>query len=125
MREAIEEAGLAYVHAVDLGGRRTHEPGEERFPCIRVAAFRSYAAHMGTAEWQAALDAALAYATPCFRCAETVWWRCHRRMIAELLWARGVDVVHLLGPGKRQPHKPMDVAEARDGRLWLCGSPVA
>jgi len=54
---AVEEAGIAYLHAVELGGRRSGEPGEERFPCIRVAAFRSYAARMATDEWQTALAA--------------------------------------------------------------------
>jgi hypothetical protein len=58
-------------------------------------------------------------------CSETLWWRCHRRLIAELLHARGEHVVHLLGPGKRQEHKPLLEAEARDGRLYLCGALVA
>jgi uncharacterized protein (DUF488 family) len=60
---------------------------------------------MGTRPWQAALDDALAEPAPCFMCAETVWWRCHRRLIAELLVARGHDVVHLLGPLRREPHR--------------------
>lgn len=98
LREALEAAGVAYRHAVELGGRRTGEPGEEGFPCIRVPAFRSYAARMGTAEWLEALVRELAQPAPCFMCAETVWWRCHRRLIAELLVARGHTVVHLLGP---------------------------
>ena len=79
---------------------------------------------MGTESWQAALTAALAEPAPCFMCSETLWWRCHRRLIAELLHARGEHVVHLLGPGKRQEHKRFD-AEARDGRLYLCGALVA
>jgi hypothetical protein len=49
----------------------------------------------------------------------------HRRLIAELLHARGEQVVHLLGPGKQQKHKPLLEAEARDGRLYLCGALVA
>jgi uncharacterized protein (DUF488 family) len=57
--------------------------------------------------------------------AEMLWWRCHRRLIAEFLHARGEHVVHLLGPGKRQEHKPLLEAEARDGRLYLCGALVA
>jgi uncharacterized protein (DUF488 family) len=123
--DALAEAGIAYRHAVGLGGRRTDEPGEERFGCIRVAAFRSYAARMGTAEWRAALAEELARPAPCFMCAETHWNRCHRRLIAELLTARGHKVVHLLAPGKREPHRLSDDAEVRDGRLYLCGSPVA
>ncbi len=122
---ALKEAGIEYRHAVELGGRRSGEPGEERFACIRTAAFRSYAARMARDEWQFALDAALAARVPCFMCAETVPWRCHRNLIAELLTARGVPVVHLLGPGKRHPHRLSDDAEARDGRLYLCGQLVA
>jgi uncharacterized protein (DUF488 family) len=120
----VEAAGIAYRHEVELGGRRTGEPGEERFACIRVGAFRSYAARMGSDAWQAALADALALPAPCFLCAETLWWRCHRRLIAELLVARGREVVHLLGPGQRQPHRSMEGAEARDGRLYLCGTAV-
>ena len=80
---------------------------------------------MGTAAWQSALTAALAEAAPCFLCAETLWWRCHRRLIAELLAARGYTVVHLLRPGRREPHRTSDDAEARGGRLYLCGQLVA
>jgi uncharacterized protein (DUF488 family) len=122
---SVEDAGLRYVHLVELGGRRSGEPGEDRFPCLRVAAFRSYAARMGQPEWQAELGRALAEPSPCFLCAETHWTRCHRRLIAELLTARGEQVVHLLGPGRREPHRPYDVTEIRDGRLFLCGRLVA
>ena len=123
--EALTGAGIVYRHAVELGGRRSGEPGEERFACLRVAAFRSYAARMGTAAWQEALAAELTQPRPCFMCAETVWWRCHRRLIAELLVARGIPVVHLLGPGRREAHRLYDESEVRDGKLYLCGAEVA
>jgi uncharacterized protein (DUF488 family) len=103
----------------------TNEPGEERFDCIRVAAFRSYAARMGQDAWQHVLAEALAAPAPCFMCAETAWWRCHRRLIAELLDARGHEVVHLVRPGGREPHRRYDESEVRDGRLYLCGRLVA
>lgn len=123
LRDALGE--IAYVHAVELGGRRSNEPGEERYPCIRVAAFRSYAARMTTPEWQAALAATLELPTPGFMCAETLWTRCHRRLIAEQLHARGIEVVHLLSPTRREPHVAWSVAETREGRLYLCGALVA
>jgi len=127
-RDALEAllatAGIDYAHAVELGGRRSDEPGEERFACIGVAAFRSYAARMTTAEWQSALDNALAEPKPCFMCAETPWWRCHRRLIAELLAARGHDVLHILGPHRVEQHRPWDIGEYREGRLYLCGAEV-
>jgi uncharacterized protein (DUF488 family) len=118
-------AGIAYRHAEELGGRRANEPGEERFPCIRVAAFRSYAARMGTEPWQEALEAALAEPSPCFMCAETPWWRCHRRLIAELLTARGHEVVHLIRPGERRAHRMYDESMVREGKLYLCNEAVA
>jgi uncharacterized protein (DUF488 family) len=122
---SLEAAGIAYRHAVELGGRRTGEAGEERFACIRTVAFRSYAARMGRTEWQEALAVTLAEPTPCFMCAETLWWRCHRSLIAELLHARGHRVVHLLRPGEARPHRPSDEAELIEGKLYLCGSLVA
>jgi uncharacterized protein (DUF488 family) len=121
----LDDAGIRYVHEVELGGRRTGEPGEERFGCIDTPAFRSYAARMSTAAWQEALERSLAQPAPCFMCAETLWWRCHRRLIADLLVARGREVVDLLGPGQSQVHKLWEgVAEAVDGRLGLCGEIV-
>ena len=114
-----------YRHEAELGGRRAHERGEERFDCLRVLAFRSYAARMGTEAWQTALTEALQQPEPCFMCSETLWWRCHRRLIAELLHARGHEVIHLLGPGRAQPHTPLAEAETRDGRLYVCGQLVA
>jgi len=126
LAEALSAAGIQYRHAVELGGRLSGEPGEERFACIRAAAFRSYAARMGTEPWQEALSRSLAEVPPqCFMCAETVPWRCHRRLISELLVARGHTVVHLLAEGRRQCHRLGDDAEARDGKLYLCGELVA
>jgi uncharacterized protein (DUF488 family) len=125
LQDALTAAGIAYRHAVDLGGRLSDEPGEERFGCIRVPAFRAYAARMGTPGWQEALAAALAEPSPALMCSETPWTKCHRRLIAELLHARGDDVRHLVSPGRTEPHVPWSVAETRENRLYLCGEPVA
>jgi uncharacterized protein (DUF488 family) len=125
LRETLAAAGIDYRHALELGGRRSGEPGEERFGCIQVAAFRSYAARIARPEWQEALADALAWPAPCFMCAETPWWRCHRRLIAELLHARGHEVLHLVRPHEVQRHRPYDEAETREGRLYLCGHLVA
>jgi uncharacterized protein (DUF488 family) len=125
MREPVAAAGIEYRHEVDLGGLRENEPGEERFACIRVPAFRSYAARMGTDAWEAALARTLSAPTPCLMCAETSWLKCHRRMICELLAARGHEVVHLIRPGERELHVLRKEAEGREGRLYLCGHRVA
>lgn len=124
LADALAAAGIRYTHAEALGGRLSDEPGEERFSCIRTAAFRSYAARMGTPEWQQALAGALEEPAPCFLCAETGWRRCHRRLIADLLVARRYEVLHLLPTGVER-HRLSDNAEARDGQLYLCGELVA
>jgi len=121
----LDRAAIAYVHLPDLGGRRSGVPGEERFACLRVPAFRSYAAWMSSSEWQQAITDALGLGNPCFMCAETLPWRCHRRLIADLLAARGVEVVHLLGQGATLEQRPFAESEIRDGRLYLCGALVA
>jgi uncharacterized protein (DUF488 family) len=124
LETALREAGIEYRHAVELGGRLEDEPGAERFGCIRLPAFRSYAARMGTKRWQTALSESLAQPAPCFMCAETPWQRCHRSLIAEQLHARGNQVVHLIRLGESEPHLPSRYAESRDGYLYLCREPV-
>jgi uncharacterized protein (DUF488 family) len=122
---ALEAAGIAYHHAVELGGRRAGEPGQELFPCLGASAFASYVARMRTPQWQDALAAVVMESSPCFMCAETLWWKCHRRFIADLLTARGVEVFHLIRPREMRRHRLLDEAEVRDGVLFVCGQPVA
>ena len=116
---SLTDAGLEYVHLPGLGGRR--EPREDSpHRALRVAAFRGYADHMATEEF--ARDYArlmeLARERPtAFTCAETLWWRCHRRMIADRLTVDGWNVTHLLGPNKREPHRLWDAARIVDGHL--------
>jgi uncharacterized protein (DUF488 family) len=121
---SLGAAGIAYRHVEELGGRRSGEEGEGRFACIREAAFRSYLARMGRPSWQEALAAVLTEQAPCLMCAETVWWRCHRRLVADLLVARGVNVVHLFRAHDARPHRLGEEAEARHGRLYVCGELV-
>jgi uncharacterized protein (DUF488 family) len=125
LARTLADGGITYVHAVELGGRRSGEPGEERFGCVRVAAFRSYAARMVLATWREALAAALAEPRPSFMCAETDWRRCHRRLIADFLTARGHEVIHLMKPGQAEAHALFPGGEVRDGSLYLCGELVA
>jgi uncharacterized protein (DUF488 family) len=50
-------------------------------------------------------------------CAEAVWWRCHRRIIADYLLLRGRSVFHLMGEGRKDPAKMTPAARERDGHL--------
>jgi uncharacterized protein (DUF488 family) len=121
LRAVLAELGIEYRHAPELGGLRSNEEGEEAFACVRIAAYRSYAARMRREEWQAALARELAQPAPVFMCSESRWERCHRRLISDFLSARGHEVVHLLGPGQQDCHRLYHGCEGRDGRLYICG----
>ncbi len=103
--DALAAEGIGYRQIRALGGRRHTRKGAppSHNPYWRVAAFRSYADYAETGEFRAGLDElqALARVAPCaIMCAEAVWWRCHRRIIADYLLARGWDVEHIMGSGK-------------------------
>jgi uncharacterized protein (DUF488 family) len=121
---SLAEMGIEYVHEPDLGGRRAARPGSQH-TAWRVEAFRGYADHMETAEFAAALERLIRRAAgipTVILCAEAVPWRCHRRLISDALVARGVEVLHILGPGHAEPHE-LD-ANARvlpGGRLLYAG----
>ena len=105
---ALRKEGIGYRHLPDLGGRRSSAGANtpSRNTLWREAAFRAYSDYAETAEFQAGFEALLALARErkvAIMCAEAVWWRCHRRIIADYLLARGVEVRHILGPGKIEP----------------------
>ena len=50
-------------------------------------------------------------------CAEGVWWRCHRRIIADYLIARGETVLHLMGAGRVEPARLTEAAQVDGGRI--------
>jgi uncharacterized protein (DUF488 family) len=123
-REALEKwlpaLGIGYRWDERLGGRRRLPPGEPvEDDWWTVAQFAAYAAHTRTAEFSAALDEALAEAastTVAVMCSESVWWRCHRRLIADVaVLARGVPVTHLMPDGRLTPHRPSEGAVVSDG----------
>jgi uncharacterized protein (DUF488 family) len=116
---SLAAAGITYVQLRGLGGRREprdHSPHR----ALRVAAFRGYADHMASAEFAddyAQLVSIARDRRTAFMCAETLWWRCHRRMIADRLTVDGWSVTHLLALGKSEPHMLWDAARIDDGRI--------
>jgi uncharacterized protein (DUF488 family) len=117
---ALAEAGVAYEWwGEQLGGRRSRHPGS-RHTAWRNAAFAGYADHIDTPEFRAAflrlLAAAEAGPPTAVMCSETVWWRCHRRLLADAAVLQGVQVVHLLGASNHGAH-PLhdDVRAGEDG----------
>jgi uncharacterized protein (DUF488 family) len=107
----LPAAGIGYRWEERLGGRRRLPPGEPvADDWWTVAQFAAYAAHTRTAEFSAALDDVLAEAdrlTVAVMCSESVWWRCHRRLVADVaVLGRGVPVAHLMPDGRLTPHRP-------------------
>ena len=107
----LPAAGIGYRWDERLGGRRRLPPGEPVADAWwTVAQFAAYAAHTRTAEFTAALDDVLAEAdTACVAvlCSESVWWRCHRRLVADVaVLGRAVPVSHLMPDGRLTPHRP-------------------
>jgi uncharacterized protein (DUF488 family) len=102
---ALADAGISYRHLSVLGGLRHRAKGTMPSPNAlwRVAAFRNYADYAATDAFRTGLDElrALARDKCCaIMCAEAVWWRCHRRIIADYLLAEGVSVAHIMGHNK-------------------------
>ena len=101
----LAAAGIGYMHLKALGGLRHHAKDAPRSPngLWRNAAFRNYADYAMTGAFRAGLDELCELARlhrPAMMCAEAVWWRCHRRIVADYLLARGVEVRHIMAPGK-------------------------
>jgi uncharacterized protein (DUF488 family) len=119
----LAEAGIRYLHAPDLGGRRSPRPGSLN-TAWRNAQFRGYADHMDAPEFQSALDRLLALAKKevvAVMCAEAVPWRCHRSLLADALVARGAQVVQVLSPTKAEPHRMTPFAKVADGKVTYPG----
>jgi uncharacterized protein (DUF488 family) len=125
MSRWLPEHGIGYRHEPRLGGRRP-APRDSPDTGLRNRAFAGYAAHMRTPEFRAGIDALLrdaARTRTTIMCAESLWWRCHRAMVADHVVAvRDVPVVHLMHDGRRQRHRVRDVARlADDGQLVYDG----
>ena len=116
---ALAAAGIAYRHLPGLGGRRRARPDSPN-TAWRNEGFRAYADHMASEEFRAALaelEAAARERRTAVLCAEAVPWRCHRRLIADALVARGWEVAHLLASGRDEVHTLHPDALVQDDRL--------
>lgn len=119
MARALPAAGIAYVAAPELGGRRKPDP-DSRNTAWRNASFRAYADYMATPGYRVGRErlAGLAADRPtAVMCAEAVWWQCHRGLISDDFKAAGWDVIHLMAPGRSAPHPYTSAARIVDGEL--------
>jgi uncharacterized protein (DUF488 family) len=119
LQAELERHGIAYHWIAALGGRRRPDADSPNTGWTH-AAFRAYADHIGSEEFAEGLGELLMLAgglRTAIMCAEVLWWRCHRRLIADVLVSLGVTVVHLFAPGKSEIHRLRSPARLEDGRL--------
>ncbi len=104
---ALRAAGIDYISLPALGGRR--QPASDTpNTAWRNPAFRGYADHLASEEFAAGLFELLMVAwglRTAVMCAEVLWWRCHRRMIADVLVSLGARVVHIMDAKTAQAHR--------------------
>jgi uncharacterized protein (DUF488 family) len=122
----LPEAGVAYSWEPRLGGRRRLQPDSPHL-ALRSEPFRAYADHQGTPDFAAGLEALLETAeiaagdgggTVAVMCAESVWWRCHRMLLADaIVLLEGIDVEHLSHDGRLTAHVPTAAARVQGGVL--------
>ena len=121
LAEWLPGYGVRYRWEQRLGGFRRPPPGSPD-TALRNTSFRGYAEWMRSADFLAAVEELLGPAateTTAVMCSESVWWRCHRRLVADFVQlARGVPVEHLMPAGRQMPHPPTDGARlCPDGLL--------
>ena len=120
MASWLREAGIAYRWERALGGWRKPDPAATINHLLRHPGFRGYADYMRTPPFWVALDQLLAEAASAptaALCSESLWWRCHRRLLADAATlVRGAEVLHLDHRGGSEPHRPTGGVR-RDGDL--------
>jgi len=147
LSRSLEEAGILYKHFPGLGGLRKPRANSPNV-AWRHEGFRGYADYMETAEFAAAFDELVAFGAGQDRsgalpvpsgggaprvasgggaprvvimCAEAVFWRCHRQLVADALVARGADVRHIVSATAPTPHTLTSFARVVDGRVTYRG----
>jgi len=118
--ERLASFQVAYEHIAELGGRRgkskTVPPDVNGFWTHQ--SFHNYAGYALSKEFRAGLDRLimLGRAQACvMMCSEAVWWRCHRRIVADHLIARQEEVLHVMGPGRIEPARLSEGAQVTAG----------
>lgn len=119
MARSLPAAGVQYRHMAALGGFRKAVP-ESPNAGWQNRSFRGYADYTQTRAFQAALGDLCAWATDqptAMMCSEGVWWRCHRRLVADQLVSAGWEVRHIAPDGRTSSHELTEFARVEGGRL--------
>ncbi len=124
LQQSLEDASIAYRWAKAIGGRRSSKRADSPHVAWEHAAFRAYADYAETAEFAAGLDILIDTAQEvrsAMMCSEGLWWRCHRRIIADHLLLRGWEIRHVMPNGQLAVHALPDFATVADGRMVYDG----
>jgi uncharacterized protein (DUF488 family) len=123
LAEFLSQHAIRYQHFPGLGGLRKPRPDSIN-TAWRHEGFRGYADYMQTSEFSKALDTLQRFAAEAptaVMCAEALWWRCHRRLLADALLVRGVPVWHILSAAEPEQHALSDFATATCRRVIYPG----
>lgn len=123
LSESLAKAGIEYRHEPRLGGRRAARKDSHN-TAWRNAQFRGYADHMETEVFRKGVEDLLELggnARVAVMCAEAVWWRCHRGLLADYLKAAGHTVIHIIDEKKTEEHPFTPAARIVDGELSYRG----
>ena len=125
LAKSLGAHGIRYEHFRELGGRRKPRADSPN-TAWRNDAFRGYADYMETPAFEAGIARLLTLSREigpaALMCAEAVWWRCHRGLVADYLKARGIEVLHIVDAKKAGPHPWTSAATIVDGRLTYAAS---
>ena len=119
LADTLPAHGVAYQWLPELGGRRKVQPDSPN-TAWRNASFQGYADHLASPEFAEGLEKLLQLAAEqrtALMCAEVVWWRCHRSLIADVLKLRGIEVIHIVDATHTTVHPYTSPARIVDGRL--------
>lgn len=123
LEAALDDRDIAYRWIPELGGRRRPNTDSVNLGW-RNAGFRGYADHMETEEFANGLMELLMLGQgmrTAVMCAEILWWRCHRRIISDVVVSLGIDVLHIRDASVVEPHKVAPPARIMSGRLRYPG----
>lgn len=119
LAETLPTEGIKYTHIAELGGLR-HAKANSLNSVWQNDSFRGYADYMETEPFQEGIEQLLKLAKKnkiAIMCAEAVWWRCHRSMVADELVAEGIPVEHIMSAKVMQPHRLRSFAHIENGHV--------
>lgn len=123
LSQALRDFGIEYRHEPRLGGRRKPN-ADSHNTAWKNASFRAYADHMESEAFRSGVEDLLEVAAnerTAVMCAEALWWRCHRSLIADYLKAEGHTVLHILDQKKTEEHPLTSAARIVKGKLSYRG----